>query len=306
MNTAAMDRLSDFLSTLSTESTRRAYRTDLSTFIQFLDPDRSDLQIETVDAEQIQDFLQAMKREDLSMSTRRRRLSALRRFYDWLVEAGVVQNNPARGPSVSLRSADSEPSPTRFLSKEELEEVVDRAGEQAGSGVRDQALILTIIYGSLRRSEVASLNIDHVRPLGRHWVIDLPSATTGRGGYVKIPTFVADAVQKTVDLYETDDGPLWRSCSNRNRGGRMTPDAIYKRVRGIGQAAGVEDVDIELLRRSGLRLAFQSGARPSQIQSQARLDKLSSAARYFESKPEEARLQKTAGDFVKLDVEVRN
>jgi len=86
----------------------------------------------------------------------------------------------------------------------------------------------------------------------------------------------------------------------------MSPDAIYKRVRDIGEAAGVESVDIELLRRSGLRLAFQSGARPSQIQSQARLEDLSSAARYFESEPDEARLQETAGDFVKLDVEVRN
>jgi site-specific recombinase XerD len=301
-----MKLLSDFLKHLSSASTTRAYRTDLRKFIQFLDQDPDECRFEAVEATQVQAFLASLEQEELSISTRRRRLSAVRRFYDWLMETGVVQQNPARAPGVSLRSEDTEPSPTRFLSKEALEAVISRAGDLTRSGVRDQALILTIIYGSLRRSEVASLNIDHVRPLGRHWVIDLPSASPGRGGYVKIPRFVAEAVQNTVDQYETDDGPLWRSVSNRNRGGRMTPDAIYKRVRDIGDAAGVEGVDIELLRRSGLRLAFQAGARPSQIQEQARLEDLSSAARYFESEPDEARLQKTAGDFVKLDIEVRN
>ena len=301
-----MSRLSEFVSTLSSRATQRAYRTDLRAFAQFLGQAPSDCRFGSVTAAEVQEFLQSMKREELSLSTRRRRLSAVRRFYDWLIEGGAVEQNPARAPSVQLRREEPEHSTPRFLSKEELEAVVNGAGQVPSSGVRDQAVILTIVYGSLRRSEAASLNVEHVRPLGRHWVIDLPTATTGRGGYVKIPAFVAEAVQTTVDLYETNDGPLWRSFSNRNRGGRMTPDAIYKRIRDIGEAAGLEGVDIELLRRSGLRLAFQSGARPSQIQSQARLEDLRSATRYFESKPDEVRLQETAGDFVKLDVEVRN
>lgn len=301
-----MSHLSDFLNQLTSTSTQRAYRTDLRTFAQFLDQNPADCKFEDVDAAQVQEFLTSMQRKELSLSTRRRRLSAIRRFYDWLVEAGAVPYNPARAPNVTLRGQKTEQSTTRFLSKEELEAIASRAREHPASGIRDQGLILTIVYGSLRRSEVAALNVEHVRPLGRHWVIDLPSEVTGRGGYVKIPMFVADVVQNTIDLYDTDEGPLWRSFSNRNRGGRMTPDAIYKRVRDIGEAAGVKGVDIELLRRSGLRLAFQSGARPSQIQLQARLDDLSSAARYFESEPDEARLQETAGDFVKLDLEVRN
>jgi integrase/recombinase XerD len=299
-----MSLLSDFLKGLSSESTKRAYRTDLRAFAQFLGQTPADSWYETVDASTVQAFLKAMTQEELSMSTRRRRLSAIRRFYDWLLESGAVNQNPARAPNVSLRREPSDGAEVRFLSKEELETIVHQAGEVPNTRERDQALVLTIIYGSLRRGEIASLNIGHLRPLGRHWVLDLPSADTSRGGYVKIPAFVAEAIQKAIDLYDTDEGPLWRSFSNRNRGDRMTPDAIYKRIRTIGEAADLNGVDIELLRRSGLRRAFQSGARPSQIQSQARLEQLSSATRYFETEPDEARLQQTAGDFLKLDVEV--
>ncbi|PSQ95761.1 MAG: integrase [Bacteroidetes bacterium SW_9_63_38] len=298
-----MSRLSTFIAQLSSDSTQRAYRTDLQKFTEFLGQAPADCRFEAVAPGEIQNFLHSMKQNELSMATRRRRLSAIRRFYDWLTESGFVHTNPARAPEVSLVSEETEGSTPRFLSKEDVEAIVEMAGKSSASGRRDQALILVIVYGSLRRSEVAALNVEDIRPLGRHWVIDLPSTSSGHGGYVKIPVFVAEAVEKVSNRYETDEGPLWRSFSNRNRGQRLTPDAIYKRIRSIGDAAGLESIDIELLRRSGLRLAFQAGAQPSQIQSQARLHAMSSVARYLEE-PGEARLQTTAGDFVKLDVEV--
>jgi len=180
-----MDRISDFLGTFSSDSTRRAYRTDLQKFVQFLDQDASDLQFSEVQSAQVQEFLDAMQREELSISTRRRRLSAVRRFYDWMIDGGIVQQNPARGPNVTLRRPDEEPSTLRFLSKEDVEAVVNRAGTMPTVGARDQALVLVIVYGSLRRSEVASLNIGHVRPLGRQPCREpliYTKPTTGRFG----------------------------------------------------------------------------------------------------------------------------
>jgi site-specific recombinase XerC len=228
-------------------------------------------------------------------------LSALRRFFDWLAEQYSISGNPTRGITVVDTSA-SEPSRSDFLSRQELETLVSVASEPSETGPRDRALVLTIVYASLRRGETAALNIEDVRPLGRHWVIDLPRTSTARGGYVKIPDLVATAVQNTAASYDADEGPLWRSFSNRNRGARMSPDALYKLVRRLGRKADVGPVDIEMLRQSGLRLASKAGARVTHLQDQARLEHRASAARYADGDESSARLEKSATDFLKLDV----
>lgn len=300
-----MELLTEFLRGLSSDQTRRAYETDLTRFLTHLGADLSEDALDRVEARDVQRFLQAMKTKELSYATRRRRLSALRRWYDWLRERGIVSHNPARASSVTLdREGESDSSDLRFLSKQELERLVSVAAEPARVGPRDRALVLVIVYGALRRSEVASLEVKHVRPLGRHWVLDLPRGDNRRGGFVKIPAVVAEAVERAVDSYEAREGALWRSFSNRNRGERLSADALYKRVRRLGENADLGTVDIELLRRSGLRLAFQAGARPAQVQDQARLQDPTSAVRYFDSEPGEARLQDAAGDYIDLDIEL--
>ncbi len=300
-----MQHVSAFIDDLETEHTQRAYRTDLTNFFAHVAEDSSDLRVDHVTSADIRDFLRAMREKELSYATRRRRVSAIRAFYDWLVKRDLASGNPARDAGIQLRRMGEEGEESlRFLEKEELETLVATAGESDRTGPRDQGLILVIVYAALRRSEVAALNIEHVRPLGRHWVIDVPSSSGARGGFVKIPELAASAVQRIVEMYDEEEGPLWRSASNRNRGNRMSPDAIYKCIRNHGREAGLGTIDIETLRRSGLRLASASGARPVQIQSQARLQEVASAVRYFDSEPEEARLQNTATDHIHLDVDL--
>lgn len=298
-----MRALAPFLNELSSDHTRRAYKADLSRYLDHLQSRNPECTLEDATATDVQQFLDAMKQQGQSESTRRRRLSAVRRLYDWLVEKGDADRNPARASTVTLsREPEAETEP-QFLSKDQLEHIVAAAGEASVTGPRDRAIVLVVIYGALRRGDLAALDIADVRPLARHWVVDLPGGPNSRGGFVKVPSLVADAVQRAVDTYDADEGPLWQSFSNRNRGQRMSPDALYKRVRRLGRAADVEGVDIETLRRSGLRLASKSGARLDQIQSHARLQHPTSALRYMEADARSVRLQNTAGDFLDLDVD---
>jgi len=298
-----MKQLKHFLESIDSDHTRRAYRTDLQRYFDHLHSGQGSQAVEDAEAADVQQFLNEMSREGLSESTRRRRFSAVRRLYDWLVDHEEASWNPARASSVSLDHDPTIDASPRFLSKEDLERVVAAAEAFSATRARDRAIVLVIIYGALRRGELAMLDIEDVRPLARHWVIDLPRGSSSRGGFVKIPSVVADAVQKTTATYDTDQGPLWQSFSNRNRGERLSPDALYKRVRRLGRAADLDGLDIETLRRSGLRLAAQSGARPDQIQMHARLQHPTSAHRYFAEETEASRLRNTAGDLLDLEID---
>lgn len=290
------DFVDSFLKALSSDHTRRAYRTDLRRF--FGGEDVQESVARAVTAEAVQTLVRSMHREELSASTQRRRLAALRRFFDWLIDRGVVQSNPARAPQVKPMPPDSDAADSTSLSEEEVEQLVATAGENVRTGLRNQALILTILYGALRRSEVAGLEVDDIRPLGRHWIIDLGTA----GGYVRIPETVVDAIERMKDTYQISSGPLWRSLSNRNRSTPMSPDAIYKVVRRISERAGLDAVSIDALRRTGLQLALKGGADLQEVQAHGRFSSASSAATLHEQETLSGALSGKAVENIDLDL----
>jgi site-specific recombinase XerD len=304
-----MGRIDQFLQTLKSPHTRRAYKTDLRRFCAFVTSKRDkptvspSTVLEDAETDDLSEFLQHMASEGLSESTRRRRMAAVRAYYDWREKEHGAGGNPARSAALRIEDTAGSSSP-RVLSKEEIERLASTAQSFSDAGTRDQALVLLIVTAALRRSEASALDAEDVRPLGRHWVVDLPHRPNRRGGFVKIPPVAADAVQKTLDSYPEPSGPLWRSYSNRNRGERMSPDAIYARIRELGRAAELGDISVEMLRRSGLQLASDAGARPKHLQEHARLERPQSIAKYFDADPDGPRLQETAGDFLDLEVQI--
>lgn len=294
-----MDLLDSFLKEVSSDQTRRAYGTDLNRFFENAAVDESVVQ--STDAEDIQAFVRAMHRRELSVSTQQRRLAALRRFFDWLIREGIVSHNPARHPQVQLLRSEAGSSSTSPLSKKEVEDLVATAGESPKTGIRDQALILTIVYAALRRGEVAALEVEDVRPLGRYWVLDLDDSSQG-GGYVRVPQTVVDAIERVRDAYDITSGPLWRSLSNQNWGRPMTPDAIYKVVRRESTQTGLDPVSIDTLRQTGLQLALQGGADVRQVQTHGRFGTAASAARLHDAEERSGALGDSAVDYIDLDV----
>jgi integrase len=145
---------------------------------------------------------------------------------------------------------------------------------------------LTIVYGALRRGEVAALEVDDVRPLGRYWILDLSEDAQG-SDYVRIPEVVVEAIERMKDAYDITKGALWRSRSNQNRGAPMSPDAIYKVIRRVAGQAGLDSVSIDELRRTGLQLALEGGATLPQVRAHGRFNDSTSVARFVEERSSE-------------------
>lgn len=295
-----MDLLDSFLTSLSSRQTRRAYRTDLHRFFS-TEASAGAAHVQSVEPADIRAFVRTMRDLGRSEGTQQRRLAALRSFFDWTIKEGIQNRNPARHPDIQPMTTEGDPSAARSLTKQEVRSVLEAAGSSTQRGLRDQVLILTIIYAALRRSEVAGLQVEDFRPLGRYWVLDLDGASAG-GGYVRIPELVVNAIEKMKDTYGISSGPLWRSMSNRNRGESLSPDAIYSIVRRAGKTANVGQVSIDTLRRTGLRLAAEGGADVSQIRVHGRFGDAASAAQIQDAEAQSGKLGDSAAEYIDLDV----
>ena len=275
--------------------TRRAYKNDLR---QFFGTDfvNSDL-VRRVSFLHINEHIASLEGVDAKASTIKRRVAAIRGFFEWLEAVEVVDKNPAHRKLVrKVRSVATRDKHIVFLTREQADDLLEATSEAGEASIRDHALIKTLIYCVLRRSEAAAMDFEHVRPLGKYWILDLPSTKGGADQYVKLPDHVADNIEAVRANYGYESGPVWRSLSNNARGKRLSSNAIYEIVRRTAARAALPiDIGAHTLRHTGCTLAIDAGASLQQVKEHARHKHVETTMVYIH---QQDRLKDSAADYI--------
>lgn len=178
-----------FLDMLSSErgaspNTLAAYRHDLEDAAHRLARQRSSL--EGADAAALEALMRSLAADGLSAATAARRLSALKRFYRFLLKEGVRGDDPTAGMKGPKRAR---PLP-KVLSEDEVGRLFDAAeGMDGPAGVRLLALLELLYAGGLRVSELVTLPLAAFSRAERYLVI------TGKGGKDRIVPLTPSALE---------------------------------------------------------------------------------------------------------------
>ena len=150
--------------------TLSAYGRDLTELVRLLTEGSS----ETAQDLTRRDFVAALKRlsqQGLSERTLARKLSAWRQYCGWLVQSGMMDNDP----TFNLKAPRLPERLPKALPQEELNHMLDSTPANDSLAVRDHALF-ELMYGSgLRLSEIHGLDLGDVL-LDEGWV-----SVTGKG-----------------------------------------------------------------------------------------------------------------------------
>lgn len=150
--------------------TLSAYGRDLTELVRLLTEGSS----ETAQDLTRRDFVAALKRlsqQGLSERTLARKLSAWRQYCGWLVQSGMMDNDP----TFNLKAPRLPERLPKALPQEELNHMLDSPPADDSLAVRDHALF-ELMYGSgLRLSEIHGLDLGDVL-LDEGWV-----SVTGKG-----------------------------------------------------------------------------------------------------------------------------
>lgn len=112
---------------------------------------------QTVDAGWVRQLASKGMRDGLKASSLSMRLSALRSFFDYLVQQGILKANPAKGVSAPRKAR---PLP-KNLDVDEMDQLLSVDDDDPLS-IRDRAM-MELMYGAgLRLSELVSLNVKDV------------------------------------------------------------------------------------------------------------------------------------------------
>jgi site-specific recombinase XerD len=135
--------------------TVRAYRDDLAQFTIWLETIRVDWDNpKRLGRTDIEAFLHHLSGRNLTGVSRARKLAAIRKFFVFLKENGILQTNPA----ATVKGARREEKEPAILYKEQYKALLYEASDDP----RDYAIIMTFLQTGIRLSELASVRLEDV------------------------------------------------------------------------------------------------------------------------------------------------
>ena len=249
LTSAEFQRLADvppeieWFANLGNKSTRRAYENALQDFMRFTGIVKPE-EFRAVTRAHVLAWRDDLVQRALSGMTVRHRLAALSSLFEYLCEKNAVSHNPVKG--VKRPAVEGYEGKTPALGDHQARELLAAPNGVSLKGKRDRAILATLLYHALRREELCKLRIKDFRH-ERRGVAHLK--IHGKGGKTRYVPLHPAAGGLIVEYLEAaghgDDvsGALFRPIRNHSGGGvlkAITPDAVYKIVRGYSGALGFE------------------------------------------------------------------
>jgi len=214
------------------ENTLAAYRTDLSGLSRWLDEHGTTLT--RASRAQLQSHLAWRVGSGARPRTTARLLSTMRRFYRYLVREGRRNDDP----STRIDAPKLDRPLPKTLTEAEVEALLAAPDTATSLGLRDRAMFELLYATGLRVSELVGLRIDQVNR--QHGVVRV----LGKGRKERLVPLGEEAID-WLDRYLAEARPAFNRGSAdphlflTARGGPLTRQAFWHRIRHHAQAAGL-------------------------------------------------------------------
>ena len=255
MTTALQPDVNEYLTTLAVErglslNTIRAYRRDLTQYIEFLG-DRAP------DPEVVSGFISSLREKGLATSTVARKVAAVRGLHRFRVAEGLSTEDPTL-------LVDSPARPwtlPKALTVEEVDKLLDAPDPTVPLGRRDRAVLEFLYATGARVAEAVGLDVADVDLYERTAVL------TGKGNKQRLVPVGSHAVS-AIQLYMGDRMALRKSGRDPGtlflnfRGGALSRQGAWGIVRKQARRAGLGDdkVSPHVLRHSAATHMVEGGA----------------------------------------------
>ena len=247
-----------FLEYLSVEkglsqNTLNSYTRDLKKFQIFLDKENQIVQ--NTEERDLIKFIHQNSRTGLSARSIARLISSLKSFFRFLVLDNLMKKNSA----ANLSSPKIWFSLPKFLTIEEVDQLLCQPDIKDFRGIRDKALLELLYATGLRVSELVSLTLKNIN-LEEGFLL-----CRGKGGKERIVPLGKKALQAIQVYLETSRSKFQKKDTDilflTSRGGKFTRQGFWKVLKKYVLKAGLDrDISPHVLRHSFATHLLERGA----------------------------------------------
>ena len=210
--------------------TVEAYGQDMDNFLTFLrelGTERKELEEETIIL-----YMAWQRARNNASTTVKRRLSALKSFFAYLLDEEIVESSPV----AMLDSPKKAFVLPEVLSRDEMEKILDSPDPRTRGGFRDKCILEMLYACGLRVSELCGLKTDQIdsqRGVVRVW---------GKGAKERFVP-MHGLMQSLLDEYMTKWRPMFRPIESLvflNPSGKgLTRQFVWKMIKKYAVSAGI-------------------------------------------------------------------
>lgn len=157
-------------------------------------------------------------------------LTALRRFCQYLVDIGLLEENPAQAVKGNRRPSSHSRS---VLTQGEIEELLKSLDTATQIGKRDEAIVHLMLFGGLSEIEIVRADVSDLEQTLMGWYLRVQ----GKGRTVKDQQVPVDppVVEKVQGYLQTrgrvrPEDPLFVSHGHRSEGERLNTRSVRSRI----------------------------------------------------------------------------
>jgi len=260
-----------FAANIRNPNTRRAYFHAVQEFSAWCEAQKL-TEILDIEPLHVAAYVEVLDKR-LAKSSVKQHLAAIRMLFDWLVVGQVIATNPAapvRGPRYTVKKGK-----TPVLAQDEARELLDSLNGSTVVGLRDRALIATMIYTFGRVGAVITMRVEDYYSQGRRGWVRLHEKGGKRHEMPCNHNLEAylDAYIAAAGIAEDRKGYLFRSTRGRSRQLTTNPLAqadVYRMIRRKALAAGIRTrIGNHTFRATGITQYLRNGGRREVAQQMA-------------------------------------
>jgi integrase/recombinase XerD len=201
-------------------------------------------------------YLLALRRKNLNTKSIVRNLVAIRTFFRFLVQEGVLESNPVE----EIESPKMARTLPEILTLKEIEQILEQPDLQTPLGTRDRAMLEILYATGMRVSELTQLPIQQVNLEGGYVLL------YGKGSKERIVPIGSEAMKWITVYLKTARGVLSKGKESPslfiNRLGKgMSRQNFWKNLKDYARRAGLRKrITPHLLRHSFASHLLERGA----------------------------------------------
>jgi integrase/recombinase XerD len=213
-------------------------------------------EIRDIDKFHVRGFLLALRKKNLAAKSIVRNLVAIRTFFRFLIEEGILETNPVE----ELESPKVAKTLPEILTLKEIEQILEQPNLQTPLGIRDRAMLEMLYATGMRVSELTHLPTHQVNLEGGYVLL------YGKGSKERIVPLGSEAMKWVTQYLKTARGILAKRKESPslfiNRSGKgMSRQGFWKNLKDYGRRAGLRKrITPHLLRHSFASHLLERGA----------------------------------------------
>jgi integrase/recombinase XerD len=254
-------------------NTRAAYQNDLSQLTKFLR--EQDVDNWQIDHNRVAAFAQNLLDRGYSASTRARKVAAVRSFYRYLCEQGIVAEDPTK----DLGSTHVERMVPTVLSHAQVKALFAAAEEKSSPEALRDLSILHLLYSTgIRITEALGIDIGDVTKESQHL------ALRSRNKQSVVP--IDDVCLAAMERYLAESRPQLQTSRSgealylNHRGRRLTRQGFWLILKGYARAARLPEVTPQTLRHTFAAHALEGSVPLQRVRSMLGHTSMSTTQRY--------------------------